>query len=152
MPADPTPITDFEYPDAKRKNLPPAGSPPGERVKEEVKVKFAYDPHRAPVLRFNERIARCRELLEKSTHDRLTKDEAAELAAHLESEQPWLEWAGKREQPHFEVEPVALHLHERVSAQAILRAVRREDAQRDFFAEPRLPAREARAYYQHDVD
>jgi adenine-specific DNA-methyltransferase len=152
MPNDPTPITDFEHADAKRKNLPPAGSPPGDRVAEEPKVKFAYDPHRTPVLRFNEAVARCRELLEKATRTQLTKDEAAELAAHLEREQPWLEWAGKREQPHFEVEPVALHLHERVSAQAILRAVRREDVQRDFFAEPRLPAREARAYYQHDVD
>ena len=152
MPTDPTPITDFEHKDAKRKNLPPAGSPPGDRVAEEPKVKFAYDPHRTPVLRFNEAVARCRELLEKATRTQLTKDEAAELAAHLESEQPWLEWAGKREQPHFEVEPVALHLHERVSAQAILRAVRREDVQRDFFAEPKLPAREARAYYQHDVD
>ena len=152
MPNEPTPITDFEHADAKRKNLPPAGSPPGDRVAEEPKVKFAYDPHRTPVLRFNESVARCRELLEKATRDRLTKDEARELAAHLESEQPWLEWAGKREQPHFEVEPVALHLHERVSAQAILRAVRREDVQRDFFAEPKLPAREARAYYQHDVD
>lgn len=153
MPNDePTPITDFEHADAKRKNLPPAGSPPGDRVAEEPKVKFAYDPHRTPVLRFNEAVARCRELLEKATRTQLTKDEAAELAAHLESEQPWLEWAGKREQPHFEVEPVALHLHERVSAQAILRAVRREDVQRDFFAEPKLPAREARAYYQYDVD
>lgn len=152
MPNDPTPITDFEHKDAKRKNLPPAGSPPGDRVAEEPKVKFAYDPHRTPVLRFNEAVARCRELLEKATRTQLTKDEAAELAAHLESEQPWLEWAGKREQPHFEVEPVALHLHERVSAQAILRAVRREDVQRDFFAEPKLPAREARAYYQYDVD
>ncbi len=152
MPNDATPITDFEHADAKRKNLPPAGSPPGDRVAEEPKMKFAYDPHRTPVLRFNEAVVRCRELLEKATRTQLTKDEAAELAAHLESEQPWLEWAGKREQPHFEVEPVALHLHERVSAQAILRAVRREDVQRDFFAEPKLPAREARAYYQYDVD
>ena len=32
MPDPATPITDFEYPDAKRKNLPPAGSPPGERL------------------------------------------------------------------------------------------------------------------------
>lgn len=150
--ADAPPITEFKYPDAKRKNLPPAGSPPGERVAEQPKVKFAFDPHRTPELRFNEDLARCRVLLEKATRQGLTKDEAAELAAHLETEQPWLEWAGKREQPHFEVEPVALHLHERISAQAILRLVRREDVQRDFFAEPKLPAREARAYYQHDVD
>jgi len=58
-------------------------------------VKCAYDPHRTPVLRFNEAVARCRELLEKATRTQLTKDKAAELAAHLESEQPWLEWAGK---------------------------------------------------------
>jgi adenine-specific DNA-methyltransferase len=104
------------------------------------------------VLRFNERIARARALLEKATRASLTKEEAAELAEQLEAEQPWLEWAGKREQPFFEVEPVALHLHERVSAQAILKSVRREDVQRDLFAEPALAARQARAYYQHDVE
>jgi adenine-specific DNA-methyltransferase len=146
-----TPVTDFEHPTATRKLLPPAGTPPGEKVKAEPKVKYAYDPHRTPVLRFNERITRCRELLDKATRSTLTKDEVAELAAYLENEQPWLEWAGKREQPEFHVDPVALHIHERVSAQAILRMVRREDAQRDFFAEPKLSAKEARAWYQHDV-
>ncbi|RBP45213.1 adenine-specific DNA-methyltransferase [Roseimicrobium gellanilyticum] len=146
-----TPVTDFEHKDATRKLLPPAGTPPGERVKAEPKVKYAYDPHRTPELRFNERIVRCRELLEKATRTSLTRDEAAELGAYLESDQPWLEWAGKRELPDFAVEPVALHIHERVSAQAILRTVRREDAQRDFFAEPKLSAKEARAWYQHEV-
>src|SRR5687768_8366538 len=105
---DAPPITEFKYPDAKRKNLPPAGSPPGERVAEQSKVRFAYDPHRTPALRFNERIARSRALLAKAVANGLTREEAAELAEQLESEQPWLEWAGKREQPHFEVEPVAL--------------------------------------------
>jgi adenine-specific DNA-methyltransferase len=62
-----------------------------------------------------------------------------------------LEWTGKRETPDFAVEPVALHIHERVSAQAILKAVRREDIQRDLFAEGAQSAKEARAYYQHDV-
>jgi adenine-specific DNA-methyltransferase len=146
-----TPVTDFEHATATRKLLPPAGTPPGEKVKAEPKVRYAYDPHRTPVLRFNERINRCRELLDKATRTSLTKDEAAELAAYLESEQPWLEWAGKQEQPDFHVEPVALHIHERVSAQAILKTVRREDAQRDFFAQPTLSAKEARAWYQHDV-
>lgn len=147
----PTPVTDFEHSTATRKLLPPAGTPPGEKVKDEPKVKYAYDPHRTPVLRFNERITRCRSLLEKATRASLTQEEAAELAGYLESEQPWLEWAGKRENSDFQVEPVALHIHERVSAQAILKTVRREDAQRDLFAEPQLSAKEARAWYQHDV-
>ena len=149
---DETPVTQFKYDDAKRKHIPPSGEMATNKVRDEAKVKFAYDPHRTPELRFNERIARCRELLEKSTRTSLQREEAEELAHFLEAEQPWLEWAGKREQTHFEVEPVALHIHERVSAQAILNTVRREDVQRDFFAEPQLPAREARAYYQYDVD
>jgi adenine-specific DNA-methyltransferase len=65
----------------------------------------------------------------------LTADEATGLAALLERPQPWLEWTDKREQPAFAVEPVALHIHERVSARAVLRAARREDIQRDLFAE-----------------
>ena len=43
------------------------------------------------------------------------------------STQPWLEWAGKREEHErgfFDVDPVALHIHERVSAQAMLRGWR----------------------------
>lgn len=151
MPETP-PITEFKYPEASRKNLPPAGSPPGERVAEQPKVRFAYDPHRPPTLQFNEGINRYKALLEKAAHTSLSREETTELARALEAPHPWLEWTGKREQSHFEVEPVALHIHERVSAQAILRTVQREDVQRDFFAEPRLPAREARAYYQHDVD
>lgn len=149
---DEIPVTQFEYPDAKRKHIPPSGEMATNKVKDEAKVTFAYDPHRTPALRFNEQIARCHELLEKSVRTSLQREEAEELAQFLESEQPWFEWAGKREQTHFEVDPVALHIHERVSAQAILNTVRREDIQRDFFAEPQLPAREARAYYQYDVD
>lgn len=151
MPENPL-ITEFKYPDATRKHLPPAGSPPGDRVAEQPAVRFAYDPHRTPVLRFNEGVSRAKELLEKSTRTTLTRAEATELAKMVEAPQPWLEWAGKREQTLFEVEPVALHIHERVSAQAILRAVQHEEAQRDFFAEPDLPRNEARAYYQQDVD
>ena len=149
---DEVPVTQFKYPDAKRKHIPPSGEMATNKVREEAKVKFAYDPHRTPTLQFNEQITRCRELLQKSTRTILQSEEAEELVQMLESEQPWLEWAGKREQAHFEVDPVALHIHERVSAQAILNTVRREDIQRDFFAEPQLPAREARAYYQYDVD
>jgi len=45
--------------------------------------------------------------------------------------QPWLEWADKQEQHDrggFEVDPVVLHVHERVSAQAIVDTAARGDA------------------------
>jgi adenine-specific DNA-methyltransferase len=145
-----TPVTEHRYTEATRKNLPAAGDALG-HVEEAAQITYAYDPHRAPVLRFNEAIKRQRALLDEARRRPLTAAEAEELAALLEAPQPWLEWAGKREQPDFSVEPVALHIHERVSAQAILRAVRREDIQRDLFADTAQSAKEARAYYQHDV-
>ena len=63
-----------------------------------------------------------------------------------------MEWAGKREQRSFEVEPVALHIHERIAAQAILKVAARQDVQRDLFADPQLSYREAVQFYQHDID
>lgn len=146
-----TPVTDYRYPTEHRVDIPPAGVGIQGRVQEEPKIRYQYDPHRSPVLRFNEGVARHKALLEKAVKSGLTQDEAAELAALIESPQPWLEWAGKREATEFEVDPVALHIHERVSAQAILKAVRREDIQKDLFAEEKAPADGARGYYQHDV-
>jgi adenine-specific DNA-methyltransferase len=72
----------------------------------------------------------------------------------LEAPQPWLEWAGKQEQPTFEVDPVALHIHERVSAQAILgRSAARSMGSATLFADPRLdPPRRPRQFYKYDVD
>jgi adenine-specific DNA-methyltransferase len=59
------------------------------------------------------------ELLSKATREPLTPEEAKTLAEALRINEPWLEWAGKREQKSFTVDPVALHIHERVSAQAM---------------------------------
>ncbi len=56
--------------------------------------------------------------MEKATREKLTPDEAALLAEALRRHEPWLEWAGKRETPGFAVDPVALHIHERVPAWA----------------------------------
>jgi adenine-specific DNA-methyltransferase len=70
-------------------------------------------------------------------------------------EQPWLEWANKQEEHtrgHFSVDPVALHIHERISAQAILRAAQREDTERSLFAQPEQSYSEALKFYKHDVD
>jgi adenine-specific DNA-methyltransferase len=149
-PAAAAPFTEHRHSKATRKNLPAAGDALG-HVEEAGKITYAYDSHRPPVLRFNEGIVGLRELLDESRRRPLTVEEAEKLAALLEAPQPWLEWTGKRETPDFAVEPVALHIHERVSAQAILKAVRREDIQRDLFAEGAQSAKEARAYYQHDV-
>ena len=60
------------------------------------------------------------ELLADATQRRLTKEEARTIADALRNREPWLEWTGKREKRYFEVDPVALHIHERVSARAAM--------------------------------
>ena len=82
----------------------------------------------------------------------ITPAAAQYLADALRRHEPWLEWSGKREKPWFEVEPVALHIHERISTQAILRVLAREDVQRDLFADPQQSYAQAVQFYQHDVD
>ena len=47
---------------------------------------------------------------------------------------------------------MALHMHERVSTQAILRVLAREDVERDLFADPQHDYAKAVQFYQHDVD
>ncbi len=153
-----TPVTVHQYSDATRKNLPPAGLAVADKAIIGDKQSFAYDPHLTPVLRFDdsgatdELTADAEALLKKAQTEVLNAEEIAVLTAALRARQPWLEWAGKQEQPTFEVDPVALHIHERVSAQAILAGARREHGQRDFFADPRLDAAQASQFYKYDVD
>ena len=47
---------------------------------------------------------------------------------------------------------MALHIHERVSTQAMLRVLAREDVNRDLFADPQQSYAEAVQFYRHDVD
>ena len=147
-------ITAYSYPNAKRKNNPAAGLAPEGKVKEAPKVVFQYNPHLPPVLRFDSsgKSDKLPELLEEAKTRQLTPDEIQMLADALQNRQPWLEWAGKQESPTCEVDPVALHIHERVSAQAILRVAAREDVTRSLFADPEQEYREAVQFYQHDVD
>ena len=71
---------------------------------------------------------------------------------------PQLVWAGKAEHLSFEVDTVSLHIHERVSAQAVINAVKRngrraaQPQQLALFADPQLPLDQAVEFYQHDVD
>lgn len=146
-------VTDYRHAD-KRKNIPPAGLAAQGHVREVPKTRYAYDPHLPPVLRFDEtgRKDVLPELLATARQRPLTADEARLLAEALRNQQPWLEWAGKREQRWFDVDPVALHIHERASAHAIVNLAKREPLQRNLFADPELDYRQAIQFYQHDVD
>ena len=69
---------------------------------------------------------------------------------------PQLVWSGKAEHTSFDVPVVSLHVHERVSSQAIVRAIKKNGEQQmtmfDLFADPQLPLTEAVEFYQHDVE
>ena len=147
-------VTSISYP-ARRKNIPPAGIEAHGVVRDAPAVRYAFNPHLPPVLRSSPEPTttdRLPELLAAARQRPLTAEEADELAEALRRHEPWLEWSGKREKPWFEVEPVALHMHERVSTQAILRVLARQDVQRNLFADPQLDYAKAVQFYRHDVD
>jgi len=148
------PVEDYRHEGAKRPNNPPAAIAAEGRTPPAPKLTYAYSPRLDPVLRFDAsgKADALPPLLEKATREPLTREEAALLAEALRKHEPWLEWAGKRELPGFAVDPVALHIHERVSTQAILRAAARQDITRDLFADPKLDYAQAVRFYQHDVD
>ena len=145
-------VTDYRH-DTKRKNIPPAGLAAHGKVAREPQQRYAYDPHLPPVLRFDDtgETDRLPDLLAEAQQRPLTDDETRLIADALRTHQPWLEWAGKREKRWFDVDPVALHIHERVSAQAVIKLAEREPLQRSLFADPELAYRQAIQFYQHDV-
>jgi adenine-specific DNA-methyltransferase len=152
-------VTNYQYPSASRKNIPPAGLATKNTVQETNPHHLAYDPHLSPVLRFDSTsgtdhlLLTVKDILEKAKTGPLTPEETEILSdALLRSRQPWLEWAGKREKRWFEVDPVALHIHERVRTRAILKAALREDLEPTFWDSPKLSREEAMSFYQHDVD
>jgi adenine-specific DNA-methyltransferase len=147
------PVIDYRH-ETKRKNIPPAGLAAQGKVSEAPKLEFAYNPHLPPVLRSDPegKSDELPELLQEACRRPLSRKEARMLAEALRNHEPWLEWAGKREKKSFEVDPVALHIHERISSQAILKVAARESVWRDLFADPQLEYQKAVQFYQHDVD
>ena len=147
-------VSSIKYP-TTRKNIPPAGLEAQGEIRDTERIHYHYNPHLPPVLRFAPDAVSSDvlpELLREATRRPLSASEAAELAKALRRHEPWLEWSGKRERPWFAVDPVALHMHERVSTQAILRVLARQDVQRDLFADPQLDYARAVQFYRHDVD
>ena len=147
-------VTDYRFPEATRKNNPPAKIAAEGHVPLVPKAEYTYSPRRPPELRFDPtgRTDELPELLAIARQRKLTEAEAWALAEALRVHEPWLEWAGKREARSFAVDPVALHIHERVSAQAILKVAAREDVNRSLFADPEQEYNEAVQFYKHDVD
>jgi adenine-specific DNA-methyltransferase len=147
-------VTDYRFPDATRKNNPPAKIAAEGHIPLVPKAEYTYSPRLIPELRFDPtgRTDDLPELLAIARQRTLTEAEAWALAEALRVHEPWLEWAGKREARAFAVDPVALHIHERVSAQAILKIAAREDVNRSLFADPEQEYNEAVQFYKHDVD
>ena len=147
-------VSDYRHPEATRKNNPPAKIAAEGYVPLIPKAEYLYSPRRPPELRFDPTGSadELPELLAKATKQKLTEAEAWALAEALRAHEPWLEWAGKREAKSFSVDPVALHIHERVSTQAILKVAAREDVNRSLFADPEQEYNEAVQFYRHDVD
>ena len=150
-----TEIQDYRHDTATRKNNPPAGIAARGRINEPPQVEYAHNPHLPPTLRFDENgdADRLPELLQKAQHGALSKTEVNAIVKALRHyDAPWLEWSGKQEAPSFAIDPVALHIHERVSAKAIMNIAARENVQRNLFADPQLEYNEAVQFYQHDVE
>jgi adenine-specific DNA-methyltransferase len=145
---------DYRHKHAKRSNIPTAANAAEGKIEATAKSVYSFDPHRPPSLRFDEsgRSDRLMELLVTAQKQALSPSEAAELAEALQREQPWLEWAGKREQPSFVVDAPAIHIHERVSTRALLRIAARRDVQRSLFGDPEQPYAQSVQFYRHPMD
>jgi len=153
------PTADYRHEGSTRKNLPGAAMAGEGELPKAKRVKYAYSPHLDPVLRFDPsgRADKVAAVVEKACRgERLDAPEQEILRAVGKNwEQPWLEWANKQEEHargHFSVDPVALHIHERISAQAILRTAQRQDTERSLFADPEQSYAESLKFYKHDVD
>ena len=107
-------VVDYRHKKTKRLNIPPAGLAARGEIVKEKQVKFAYNPHLTPTLRFdaNGKSDKIAELVEASGKRKLEPKELKLLQEALRNHEPWLEWAGKREQQWCVADPVALHIHE----------------------------------------
>ena len=147
-------VKDYRYKTSTRKNIPDEGLTAHGQIKEVPKIVYEYNPHLHPVLRFDSsgKDDNLPELLEIAKRRALNEEELNILADAIKKNEPWLEWSNKRERKSFGVDPVALHIHERISAQAILKILAREDAQRDLFADPQLEYSKAVKFYEYDIE
>lgn len=154
-----TPVSSFQHGDAARLNIPEATETQAGLSKGKKRV-YRYSPHLSPKLQFDStgKSDKAPTIIEKVLAGQKLTDDETEILRSIgqQNVQPWLEWATKQEQEakkSFTVDDVVLHIHERVSAQAILATARRQDIQeQDFFARPKLHQEQALQYYHHNMD
>ena len=138
--------------DKFRKNNPPARIAAQGTLPPERKMEYNYNPHQTPALRFDDS-GKIDELLEKARRGPLSDGDVKTLSDALNHQAPWLEWAGKREAgTTLTVDPVALHTHEHVSGEAIVKVASRENVQRELFADPQQEYHKAVEFYKHNVE
>jgi len=95
-PATTETVKSLKYP-AKRRHIPPAGLEAQGRIAESPRVRYEYNPHLPPVLRFSNDPAKTDqlpELLQIARQRPLADIEARMLADALRRHEPWLEWSG----------------------------------------------------------
>jgi adenine-specific DNA-methyltransferase len=154
-----TAVGDHKHKSAQRKNIPIAKISGEGKIPTVGKVAYAYSPHLRPQLRFdttNHADSLAGIVAKFDRNETLTKEEIDSLRVLAKNfEQPWLEWTEKKEQHDrglFEIDPVALNIHERVSAKAIVRASERGEIQKSLFADPEQQYSELIQFYEHDID
>ena len=154
-----SPVSSFQHGGAARLNIPEATETQAGLSKGKKRV-YRYSPHLSPKLQFDPtgKSDQVLAIVEKVLAGQKLTDDEADILRSLGQQvsQPWLEWAAKQEQQtkgSFAVDDVVLHIHERISAQAILATARRQDlAEQDFFARPKLHQEQALQYYRHSMD
>lgn len=152
-------VNSFQYGSESRVNIPESTETQAGLSKGK-KREYSYNPHLSPQFRFDETGTwdRVRDVIDKSiAGKKLSADEIVLLKSVAElGAQPWLEWAGKQEnhaKGNFGVDDVVLHIHERISAQALIAtALRSDEPEQDLFARPKLHREQALQYYRHSMD
>ena len=138
----------------KRKNIPPAKIAAKGCISPAAKVSYSFNHRQDPKLQYDStgKSDLLKGIVKKALKGPINEEEASLLDKALLGTEPWLEWASKLENNSLEIDPVALHMHERICSKASLRAVQKEDLNRNFFADPQYEEQEAIQFYQHEMD
>lgn len=90
-------VVDYRHKGVTRLNIPPAGLAARGQIVREKQVKYAYNPHLAPTLRFDAtgKAYQIEAVIRKAGQEKLEPGELAILVETFRNHEPWLEWAGE---------------------------------------------------------